>query len=135
MNVERTRAGDSSGGSSDETPLERRRRLLHEATEDFKRRGVGLDTAENLPREELYDRDRARAETAEATNDPAVVEEDSPEERERRRRKLNEVIEDIRATAPGFSARENLSREELYDRARARVGMAGYSPAGSSDDT
>lgn len=59
----------------------------------------------------------------------------TPEEAEHRRRKLDEVIEDIRANSPGFSARENLSREELYDRARARVGMAGYSPAGSSDET
>ena len=56
-------------------------------------------------------------------------------ERERRARILDEVIEDIRANSPGFSARENLSREELYDRARARVGMAGYSPAGSSGET
>lgn len=62
MNVEPTRAGHSSGGSSNETPLERRRRLLHEVTEDFRRRGIGLDMAENLPRSELYDRDRARAE-------------------------------------------------------------------------
>jgi len=37
-------------------------RLLDEVTEDFKRRGIGLDMAENLPRSELYDRDRARAE-------------------------------------------------------------------------
>lgn len=114
---------------------QRRARLLDEVTEDFKRRGIGLDMAENLPREKLNDRDRARAEVTEAANEPALVVEDSPEERERRRRKLNEAIEDIRANAPGFSARESLSREELYDRARARVGMAGYSPAGSSDET
>ena len=61
----RTRATNSSGSSSDETPLERRRRLLHEVTEDFERRGIGLDMAENLPRSELYDRNRARAEAAE----------------------------------------------------------------------
>lgn len=64
-----------------------------------------------------------------------LVTDSTPEEAERRRRKLDEVIEDIRANSLGFSARENLSREELYDRARARVGMAGYSPAGSSDET
>ena len=68
MNVERTRAGHSHGGSSDETPLERRRRLLDEVTEDFKRRGIGLDMAENLPRSELYDRDRARAEAVDNGN-------------------------------------------------------------------
>lgn len=62
----RTLATNSPGSSSSETPLERRRRLLHEVTEDFKRRGIGLDMAENLPRSELYDRDRARAEAAEA---------------------------------------------------------------------
>ena len=66
---------------------------------------------------------------------PVLAAGEAETERQRRTRKLNEVIEDIRATAPGFSARENLSREELYDRARARVGMAGCSPAGSSDDT
>lgn len=63
----RTLATDSRRGSSGETPLERRRRLLHEVTEDFKRRGIGLDMAENLPRSELYDRDRARADAAEAS--------------------------------------------------------------------
>ncbi|MCY3932011.1 MAG: hypothetical protein OXH70_09845 [Acidobacteria bacterium] len=59
-----TPTAKSPGGLSDETPLERRRRLLHKVTRDFKRRGIGLDMAENLPRSELYDRDRARAEAA-----------------------------------------------------------------------
>ena len=64
----RTLATNSSGSSANETPLERRRRLLDEVTEDFKRRGIGLDMAENLPRSELYDRDRARAEATEASD-------------------------------------------------------------------
>ena len=68
VNIERTRVGHSSRGSSDETPLERRRRLLNEVTEDFKRRGVGLDMAENLPRSELHERERARTEAAGARN-------------------------------------------------------------------
>lgn len=59
-----TLATASAGSSSATTPLERRRRLLHEVTEDFERRGVGLDMAGNLPRSELYDRGRARAEVA-----------------------------------------------------------------------
>ncbi len=59
-----TLATASAGSSSAETPLERRRRLLHEVTEDFERRGVGLDMAGNLPRSELYDRGRARTEVA-----------------------------------------------------------------------
>lgn len=42
-------------------------------------------------------------------------------EAERRRRRLREVIADIRATSSGFRAADNLSREELYDRARARA--------------
>lgn len=50
-------------------PSGRRRRQLREVTEDFKRRGIGLDMAENLPRSELYDRDRARTEAA-GTKDP-----------------------------------------------------------------
>ncbi len=85
-------------------PTEESRRR-HEVAKDFKRRGIGLDMAENLPRSELYDRDRARAET----------------ERERRTRILDEVIEDIRRTSPGFSASDRLPREALYDRDRARA--------------
>ena len=42
-------------------------------------------------------------------------------EPERRRRRLREVIADIRATSSGFRAADNLPREELYDRARARA--------------
>ncbi len=37
-------------------------------------------------------------------------------DRERRRRLLNEVFEDIRATRSGFNASDNISREALYDR-------------------
>ena len=36
-------------------------------------------------------------------------------ERERRRRLMNEVFEDIKKTRPGFKASENVSREELYE--------------------
>lgn len=39
----------------------------------------------------------------------------------RRRQLMGEVIEDIRATRSGFKAADNLTREELYDRARARA--------------
>ncbi|MDE2809576.1 MAG: hypothetical protein OXN90_14275 [Gemmatimonadota bacterium] len=45
-------------------------------------------------------------------------------EAERRRRMLNEVIEKIRTTSPGFRAADNLPREELYDRARAEAQAA-----------
>ena len=41
--------------------VEIRRRKLDEVLADFDARGVGLDMSENLSREELYDRDRARA--------------------------------------------------------------------------
>ncbi len=50
----------------DETVGERRGRLLREVLADFDARGVGLDPQDNLPRDELYDRARARAEIAEA---------------------------------------------------------------------
>ena len=40
---------------------------------------------------------------------------------ERRRRMLREVIAEIHAASSGFKAADNLSREELYDRARARA--------------
>lgn len=43
-----------------ETESERCRRLLSEVLEDFDARGVGLPMAENLPREDLYDRDALR---------------------------------------------------------------------------
>ena len=46
--------------------LERRRLLLEEVVADCDARGVGLRMADNLSREELYDRGRARAEAAEA---------------------------------------------------------------------
>ena len=59
-------AGGGEQGVAAETGLERRRRLLAEVTADFDARGVGLRMADNLPREELYDRGRARVEAAEA---------------------------------------------------------------------
>lgn len=49
-------------------------------------------------------------------------------EAERRRRRLREIIEDIRAASPGFRAADNLSRGELYDRARARDEAQGTVP-------
>lgn len=40
--------------------------------------------------------------------------------RDRRKRMLREVLEDIRATRPRSSASENLPREALYDREASR---------------
>jgi hypothetical protein len=42
-------------------------------------------------------------------------------ERERRRRRLKEVVADITANNGGLRMADNLPREELYDRARARA--------------
>ena len=39
-----------------ETEHARRVRLLTEVLADFESRGVGLDMADNLPRDEIYDR-------------------------------------------------------------------------------
>ena len=50
-------------------------------------------------------------------------------EAERRRRRLREVIGDIRAASPEFRAADNLPREELYDRARARAEAQAAAPA------
>ncbi len=47
---------------------------------------------------------------------PAVLE----DERERRRRLMTEVFEDIKATRPGFKASDRLSRDELYERREIR---------------
>ena len=43
----------------------------------------------------------------------------SGEARNRRREKLLEAVEKIRQSSPGFSASENLPREELYARGRS----------------
>ena len=45
-----------------ESALERRRRMFDEVFADFDARGVGLRTADNLPREVLYDRLAIRTE-------------------------------------------------------------------------
>jgi len=52
-----------------ETEAEWRGRLLREVLADFDARGVGLDPRDNLTRDELYDRARARAEAADATQE------------------------------------------------------------------
>ena len=52
-------AADRSGV---ETAAELRHTTLDEVLADFAARGVGLRMADNLSREELYDRDAARAE-------------------------------------------------------------------------
>ena len=43
-----------------ETPLERRRREFKELFEDWDARGIGLKMSENIPRDELYDRNALR---------------------------------------------------------------------------
>ena len=54
--------GKASNGPGAETAVELRRRKLRELFADFDARGVGVSVSDNLSREELYDRDRARAE-------------------------------------------------------------------------
>ena len=48
------------------SPVELRRRELAKVLADFDARGVGLRSRDNLTRDELYDRDRTRAEAIEA---------------------------------------------------------------------
>ena len=52
-----------------ETESERRRRRLREVIEKITASGGGLRMADNLSRDELYDRDRARAEAQAAAQD------------------------------------------------------------------
>ena len=52
----------ASGSRDAEKETERRRELMRQVFQDFEARGVGLRMSENLTREELYDRTRARAE-------------------------------------------------------------------------
>lgn len=43
-----------------ETEPERRRRRLKELMDEFERKGIGISSADNLTREELYDRHASR---------------------------------------------------------------------------
>ena len=54
--------GDKTESRRVETADERRRRLLDDVLADFDARGVGLQMADNLSRDVLYDRATARAE-------------------------------------------------------------------------
>ena len=58
--LRRLAAGTDTAMGGKETELERRKRLLAEVTADFEARGVGLRMSENLPRDELYDRNALR---------------------------------------------------------------------------
>ena len=51
-----------------ETVAERRRRLLAEVFAELETKGGTFRAADNLSREELYDRDRARAEAAQSAS-------------------------------------------------------------------
>ena len=58
---------------------------------------------------------------ADRAGGPASNETSVETEAERRRRMLREVFEDFDARAVGLRMSDNLTREELYDRARARA--------------
>ena len=60
---------DRSGGTADNGPVvepeaERRSRMLREVIEDIRATSPEFRAADNLPREELYDRARAEAQAA-----------------------------------------------------------------------
>ena len=55
------------------------------------------------------------------------------QEIQRLRIRMYEVLDEIWATHPGFRAVDNLSRDAIYDRGRARTETAGL-PANPSDD-
>ena len=66
-------------------------------------------------------RDYLRSLVSHTSGDSTSQLQDRETEAERRRRRLREVIADIRAASSGFKAADNLPREKLYDRARARA--------------
>ena len=66
--VEDGTGGTASGSRDTEKETERRRELMRQVFQDFKARGVGLRMSENLTREELYDRTKARAEAQAAAD-------------------------------------------------------------------
>ena len=67
--VEDGTGGTASGSRDAEKETERRRELMRQVFQDFEARGVGLRMSDNLTREELYDRTRARAEARAAAED------------------------------------------------------------------
>ncbi len=70
-------------------------------------------------------RNYLRTLTGNQSKESITMEQAREREFERRRQLMGEVIEDIRATRSGFRAADNLTREELYDRARARAEVTG----------
>ena len=66
-------------------------------------------------------RDYLRSLVSDTSGDPTSKLQGGETEVERRRRMLREVIAEIHAASSGFKAADNLSREELYDRAAARA--------------
>ena len=63
--------GTASTEPGPEAAVELRRRTLDDVLADFAARGVGLRMADSLSREELYDRNAARAEAAREHRRPA----------------------------------------------------------------
>ena len=61
-----------------------------------------------------------RSLTGEQSRGPAPREPSHESDFERRRRQMNDVIREITADGGGLRMSDNLSREELYDRHRAR---------------
>ena len=106
------------------------------ATKDA-RRGAGTSVMPRRSSDPQAGPDKRLAQT-ESLDRPT---EEAETNRERRERLLREVLEDIRATRPGFRASDNLPREAVYDRDRARAESKaaaeeeGWSPAKSSDET
>lgn len=64
--VSRPAADAEADAQGEETPDERRRRLLREVLADLDAKGAGLIMSENLPRDALYDRDALSAAEARA---------------------------------------------------------------------
>ena len=58
--LSRMASEDEANRQDVETPDERRRRLLKEVLDDITANGGGLIMSENLPRDDLYDRDAFR---------------------------------------------------------------------------
>ena len=62
-----------------------------------------------------------RSLVSDTSGDPMSIWQGGETEGERRRRRLREVIEKITANGGGLRRADNLSRDELYDRDRARA--------------
>ena len=74
-----------------------------------------------------------RSLAGEQSNGPGALARTQADEFDRQRLRMNEVIEEITANDAGLRVADNLPREELYDRAKARREAREAAPSESQE--